>query len=149
MWYHGTPRWRDILEKGIDIDAPKHSDPGDLGWGIYLTGKLIRAKVYGRVFEIEIDTSRMAYIPNPYFLEGLSRLQPITPEEKLFYSLAYDTEGEMLTLHGSKENRITAARAIQRGFLDAGYAGIVSDYDEGEAVLFEAGPIFSIELLSH
>lgn len=148
MWYHGTPRWQAIIDEGINIDAPKHSDPGDFGWGIYLTGNLTKAKVYGRVFTVGIDTSRMAYISNPYFLEGVHRLQPVTAEEKFFYSLAYDNTGEMLTLHGSKEERIAAARLVQRGFLDAGYSGIVSDYDEGEAVLFESSPILSVELLS-
>jgi len=148
MWYHGTPRWQNILDQGINIDAPKHSDPGDFGWGIYLTGKLLRARVYGRVFEVEIDTSRMAYISNPYFLEGLRRVIPITPEEKLFYSLAYDEAGEMLTIQGSKEDRIATARHIQRGFLEAGYTGIISDYDEGEAVLFDSSPILSLELLA-
>jgi len=146
MWYHGTPRWQDILDKGIDIDAPKHSDPGDFGWGIYLTGKLSRARVYGRVFQIDIDARNMAYVSNPYFLVGLKRVLPTTPEEKLFYSLAYDSAGEMKTLHGSRESRIAAARAIQRGFLDAGYSGIVSDYDEGEAVLFETSPLLSVKL---
>jgi hypothetical protein len=146
MWYHGTPRWKDILDKGINIDAPKHSDPGDFGWGIYLTAKLIRAKIYGRVFIVEIDTSKMAYVSNPYFLDGLRRLAPVTAEEQLFYSLAYNEDGEMLTLQGTKEERIAAARRVQRGFLDAGYSGIVSDYDEGEAVLFESAPILSAKL---
>jgi hypothetical protein len=146
MWYHGTPRWQDILNKGIDIDAPKHSDPGDFGWGIYLTRKLSRAQVYGRVFQVDIDTRGMAYVPNPYFLVGLQQVAPSSPEELLFYSLAY-LNGEMRTLHGSNKERIEAARAIQAGFLAAGYCGIVSDYDEGEAVLFEASPILSVKLI--
>lgn len=148
MWYHGTPRWQDILDKGIDIDAPKHSDPGDFGWGIYLTARLARVKSYGRVFEVEIDTSRMAYISNPYFLDGLRRLEPITTEEQLFYSLAYGSDGEMWTVQGTKEERILAARRVQCGFLGAGYAGIISDYDEGEAVLFESCPILNVKLLT-
>lgn len=147
MWYHGTPRWQAVIDNGINIDAPKHSDPGDFGWGIYLTTKLTRAKTYGRVFVVEISTSKMAYIPNPYFLDGLRRLAPITEEEKLFYSLAYGADGEMLTVQGSKEERIAAACRIQRSFLDAGYSGIVSDYDRGETVLFDSSPILSVKLL--
>lgn len=146
-WYHGTPRWQQILDDGVDIDAPKHSDPGDFGWGVYLTKRLTRARSYGKVFEVIIDTTNLALIPNPYFLAGLQTVIPNTPEEKLFYSLAFGSSGDMLTTTGTAAERIAASRKIQTAFLAAGYQGILSNYDGGEAVLFHASPIRSLILL--
>lgn len=147
QWYHGTPRWKSILDDGIDIDAPKHSDPGDFGWGIYLTKRLTRAQRYGKVFQLTVETDKLAHVPNPYFLSGLQALTPVTPEEKLFYSLAFDANDNMLTVSGTNQERIAASKKIRNSFLAAGYLGIISDYDGGEAVLFNTAPIRSLLLL--
>jgi hypothetical protein len=125
-WYHGTTpaNAAKIRAEGFDVDAPRRSDPGDFGWGIYLTDRPSRARSYGReVLAVTIDESRFARLPNPYFLKGLEQVEPRTAAEKLFYSAAFDDEGHMLTV--SSPDRVGAAKAVTRAFLAKGYAGII------------------------
>ena len=49
-FYHGTSREQAAAMRidGIDMSAPRKRDPGDFGWGFYLTGDLERAqKLWG------------------------------------------------------------------------------------------------------
>ena len=84
LWYHGTPSYKKILASGFDIDAPRKHDPGDFGWGIYVVGNLPRAKAYGKVLGVIFDTLSCAYIPNPYFIKGIDKIEPQNEVEKLF-----------------------------------------------------------------
>lgn len=148
IWYHGTRRWEEVEKHGVDFDAPRATDPGDFGWGFYLTKRPVLANIHGRVFQVTIDPSKLAYIENPYFLlDDLHPRLPVTPEEKLFWDIAFDNEGNMLTINADKETRVQTAKEIQRAFLAAGFTGIRTDYGEGETVLFSGEPILALDLL--
>lgn len=138
-FFHGTQRRDAILSSGIDSEAARSHDPGDFGWGFYIDRRRGRAEAYGDVLEIELDSRRMAHIASPYFLDGLTALEPSTPEEKLFHDLAFAGD-EMETVSG--ENREGIAKAIRETFLRHGYTGILTD--SGEAVVFDLGAIKKI-----
>lgn len=143
--YHGTSKEKaaSIMRSQFDFDARRSSDPGDFGWGVYLTAYKPRAKAYGEVvLEVVIDDSRLAYIPNPYFLEKLEEIKPVTPEEIKFYDLAFDDNLEMLTIHAV--NREDVCKKIQKEFVLDGYTGIRSDYHGGEYVIFDSRAVKSI-----
>jgi len=57
--YHGTTPegMKKIPEEGFYLEAERTSDPGDFGWGIYLTGMPARAKSYGgrNVLRVEVN----------------------------------------------------------------------------------------------
>lgn len=148
-YYHGTRPdiAEDILAHGFDVNAPRQNDPGDLGWGTYLTDRLRRARAYGSgVLTVEIDESRFARLPNPYFLDGLAEVEPETLVERVFHRLAF-ANGEMLTVRGSKEVRVTMAKRIAESFLTVGYAGIIAGpYRDGatEVVVFDPSAIVSV-----
>jgi hypothetical protein len=142
--YHGSPFAQKIMDGGIDLGFRRTSDPGDFGWGFYLTNSLNRAKNYGQVLQVTIDDRLYARIPNPYFLERLQILSPETPEEHLFYDLAFDpVTGEMLTVTGPQREAI--CKRIREVFLQHGYAGIVTDLHDQETVVFDPGSIIKIE----
>lgn len=143
-FYHGTSKERaaEILERGVDLNAPRSHDVGDFGWGFYITQNLVRAQQYGSVIlEVEVDLSLFAYVPNPYFCEGLTPTQPQTPPERLFHSLAFDHEGRMKTVHQGLSGSDTVARVIREEFLQHGYLGITTDRDDKETVVFDASTI--------
>lgn len=148
IWYHGTRHWKEIEERGIDFDAPRATDPGDFGWGFYLTKRPVLANLHGRMFQVTIDPSKLAYIENPYFiLDDFQPRLPVTSEERLFWNTAFDAEGNMLTINADMETRIRTAKELQRVFLAAGYTGIRTAYGTGEAVLFNSEPILALDLL--
>lgn len=143
--YHGTTRERaDAIERdGLDPDATRRSDPGDFGMGIYLTARRSRAKAYGpAVFRVEVDPSKLARISRPYFLDGFKQVEPETPEERMFYAIAFDDRGEMLTVKGG--NREAVSRAVARAFLRAGYTGIATEHSGGEVVVFDRAAFVSV-----
>jgi hypothetical protein len=145
--FHGTGHAATILAEGFDLEAPRH-DPGDFGHGVYLTDSLGRAKSYGEPLEIRVDVSRYARIPCPYFLDGLTALEPSTAPERLFHALAFPegSAGPMATVKG--QQRTATAHAIRDAFLAAGYAGIIAgpdDRDQREVVVFDLSTIEAIE----
>ena len=137
-----------ILRGGVNMEAQRRNDVGDLGWGFYLTGSMSRARCYGRgILEIEIHRDQFAVVSNPYFLKGMDVVRPKTEDERLFYSLAFDELGDMMTCSGRYDRaaKETAARNIRLAFLELGCAGIISDYSDGEVVVFAAEGIVSIK----
>lgn len=137
-YLHGTSQADTILAEGFDIEAPRRSDPGDLGWGIYLTDEPSRARAYGEVLRVEIETIRFARIKSPYFLDGFKEIEPTTDEEKLFYGLAFK-DGSMLSVTADSEDRVAVAKRIREGFLAAGFDGILAGPDRNlqvEVVVF-------------
>lgn len=146
-FFHGTSEKNaeSIERDGFDLDALRRSDPGDFGWGIYLTDSIHRARAYGSaVLEVAIKNGNFARISNPYFLEGTESTKPETDEEKLFYENAFDSDGNMLTIHG---DRIAAAKNISRAFILNGYDGIIggpSALGQIEVVVFQPKAIESI-----
>ena len=146
--FHGTSTQslKKILSGGVDINAPRVSDPSDFGHGFYVTTSKPRASAIGEdVAEVDIDTSNFAFIKNPYFLENLSDVAAKTPEEKLFREAAFDG-GKMLTVKGdTPAARIAAAERIRERFLDKGYKGIVTEKDE--IVIFDPSVIKKVTQL--
>ena len=150
-FYHGTTRQRAdlILAEGVDLSAQRSHDEGDFGWGFYVTRDVCHARSYGPiVIEVDLDLERFAYIENPYFLEGFTRIDPKTKVEHLFHSSAIDPETqEMLTCCNVLSDRhVSAAQNIRDTFLAAGYAGITTGREDGETVVFDAGAILSYHL---
>lgn len=144
QWWHGTRSADAIMARGIDFGIARRSDPGDLGWGFYLTGNRARARSYGsQLLRVTIRPEHFAYLPNPYFLEGLAPVAPQTDVEWLFYDLAFE-DGHMKTCSGRYDNE-AAAKEVRDAFLAAGYAGIITPYEGGEAVVFAPEGIASIE----
>lgn len=140
-FYHGTSAVAAsrILADGFDVHAPRVCDPGDLGWGVYLTSGPSRARACGdTVLAVTVDTTNFARIRNPYFIEGLKPVKPRGGVEKLFYGAAFDRHGEMLTVKG--RGRVAASKKVARTFLDAGYDGIIAgpfDISGIEVVVFD------------
>ena len=148
-WVHGTTTaiWEQIRNQGIDFDSKRRSDPGDFGWGFYVTTNQVRAQTYGEAqIEVGLDESKFAVLPHPYFLNGFEKVEPQTEEEKLFHSLAFSEEGKMLTLRGTKEERETVCKKIRDEFLKRGYLGIITPHSGGEAVVFSPDGITSMSL---
>lgn len=134
LFFHGTSKWATIRREGFQLEAPRRSDPGDFGWGIYLTKDAARARSYGEVICVVLDTGRLARIANPYFIKGLEPQKPQTPLEELYYSIAF-ANGEMQTIHSA--DRAQAAKNIRTQMMAAGYTGIMSKYGGSETVIFE------------
>ncbi len=129
-YYHGTPSWNRILNLGFDMEAPRRSDPGDFGWGIYLTQSKSRAKAYGTVLKVAVDVSRFALIPNPYFLKGWERVPPVSAEERLFHETVFNGD-QMATVNLQRDARIEAAKKVRQVFMGHGYQGIrISGYTD-------------------
>lgn len=145
--YHGTLCPNEILARGFDIDAPRRCDPGDFGWGVYLTSNIARAKGYGTVLAVEVDLSALALVPNPYFLtpEG-GRLRSTSPMEELFYGYVF-AEGPafMRTVNSRGEEREAHAKEVRKIFLTAGYKGIRTYTYDRETVVFDTTAILSVE----
>lgn len=143
-WYHGTLKSKEILKDGFDMDAKRVSDTGDFGWGAYFTTNVSRARVHGTVLKVIVDTSRFAYLATPYFLKGANLVAPKTKDEKLFYGIAFDSKGQMLTVSSGKSKRISVSKEIRKAFLAAGYQGIKTPYGGGELVVFDVDAIKSV-----
>ena len=144
--YHGTSRKRAalILAEGVDMEAPRTRDPGDFGWGFYLTTSLSRARACGEVvLEVAVDTSNFAYLPYPYFLKrgSITPLEPTTEVERLFhdtvFTLVDNDWWKMGTVNGTADERQRAARKVRDCFLAHGHAGIETPHDDGEVVVFD------------
>lgn len=143
--YHGSSAWEKILEVGFDLEHPRRSDPGDFGWGLYLSANPARARSYGKVLKVSLDPSRLAYISNPYFLDRFERVEPKTEEEKLFYGLVFDGD-IMKTVNLPSDLRVAAAKLVRQVFLEKGYTGIRTSLDDEETVLFSLSAIQRVSL---
>jgi hypothetical protein len=96
---------------------------------------------------VMVDVEECARISNPYFLDKLSPITPVSYEEQLFYSTAFDEDGRMLTVKGPKEERETVSKEIRKVFLQNGYTGILTEYSKGEMVIFDPAIIQDVFLL--
>ena len=142
--HHGTTRERaaSILAEGVDIEASRKRDPGDLGWGFYLTGDLARAQNCGEVvLKVEVDMTTFAHLAHPYFLDGLECVEPTTEVERLFFDTVFtlidDGWWKMGTVKGTAEERERAARKVRTVFLARGHGGIETPHANGEVVVFD------------
>lgn len=136
LFFHGTAAWEKIRREGFELEAPRRSDPGDFGWGIYVTKQVGRAKCYGDVICVVIKTGGLAHIENPYFINGLTQFKPRTPLEELYYNLAFEND-EPLLFRRKTELRAQTARNIRQGMMQAGYTGITTKYSGCETVIFD------------
>ncbi len=147
IFYHGTSHLDEILTKGFDIDAPRRSDPGDFGWGTYLTKSRPRARAYGKVLQVHVDPTKLAHIQDPYFLHAGERTRPVTDLEKLFYELAFpDGPSSMKTVQGPTDARVACAKIIREEFLSRGYSGITTSMDDCESVIFDHSAILRVSI---
>lgn len=144
--YHGTgAKEIDLIRTyGFDIEKAGMRDPGDFGLGLYFTKSKSRARSYGQVVRVTLNGD-FAHIPRPYFLDKFKPIEPTTPEEKLFYDLAFDNAGEMLTVRHSK-HRFEIAKRIRDVFLACGYDGIIADHPP-DVVVFNVEAIRGVEIL--
>lgn len=137
--YHGSPRKEEILERGFDVEAPRASNPGDFGWGIYLTSDLARAKASGPVLEVQTCFETPLVLHSPYRIHA-----PETAGDKFIAELRKKygdtihglTDEEAIELHRkgkspeeiaeiSRQNRIYASRKWAEEIQKAGYDAVV------------------------
>ncbi len=146
-FYHGTTKdaANKILDGGINFEIERRRDAGDLGWGLYVTPRLSLAKAYGSyVIELKVNTTKFAYIKNPYFLNDFNETKPESHDEELFYNIVFK-DNEMGTVVKSARSREDIAKNVTKEFLRKGYQGIETGYDSGgETVIFDSTCIKSI-----
>lgn len=146
-YFHGTSQADKVLADGFDIEAPRRSDPGDFGWGIYLTDEPSRARAHGEVLCVEINTTKYTHIKSPYFLDGFKEVEPVTPEERLFHGVAFEGNQMLSVVADSLEERVAIARRIREVFLEAGFDGIIAGPDnrgQCEVVVFNPQTILKV-----
>lgn len=100
-----------ILEGGFRLDAERRSDPGDFGWGVYLTGWGPVARASGRavvVAEVELERPK-TFGSKAAAYEWLRRLH----------------DGALPTVQGSERDRVAASKQLRRRMLERGVDGIV------------------------
>lgn len=101
--YHGSQAKEEILKKGFDIEAPRVADPGDFGWGIYLTGDLSRAKATGgpkNVLDVQACFKKPLVLHSPYAVHEAE-----TPGDKFI--------DELREKHGDPVHGLTDEEAIE------------------------------------
>lgn len=137
--YHGSRAKEEILERGFDVEAPRVSNPGDFGWGIYLSGNPARARASGPVLEVEVCFEKPLVLESPYRIHP-----PETAGDKFIAELREKygdtvhglTEEEAIELHRkgkspeeiaeiSRQNRIYASRKWAEEIQKAGYDAVV------------------------
>lgn len=159
LWYHATDRSSalSIIADGVRLDLDHKRDPGDFGWGFYLTRDKRRASAIDRVLlQVEFQRDQCVYLENPYFMRDGRTFRPGTYIELLFHRLCFlerhrlDTRNEpqvMGTVHGTPQERTVVAKAIRGAFLLRGFRGIVTGHAGGEAVIFDPDILTSVELI--
>jgi hypothetical protein len=144
--FHGTESFS-VTKGGLVSMKERHRhDPGDLGRGFYGTTIKERAASYGpKIIKARFDVRRYAVLSNPYFLDKLSKVEPKTEAEKLFYSLAFDDEGNMRTASGPPlGERSDWCERVRDGMLTAGFLGVRTDY-AGEIVAYDSQTVTILE----
>lgn len=146
---HGTNYPEKILQEGFSMEAARRSDPGDFGWGIYLTNQKARAASYGTILQVHVDTSKMAFIKNPYFLNPDGSLAPrATQEEKLFYEQVFPHgEDWMNTVLARGDERVANCKRVRELFMGHGYTGIKTAWMDQETVVFDLNVIQEVKAL--
>jgi hypothetical protein len=152
LYYHGSRTPQQLLLTGLvepeDEDASQKSDPGDFGWGFYVTADKERAANWGVVICVEVDLGRIAFIENPYTI-GSNRAVATTRPALLFQSLVVGEKGKlgsyyMKTVNGSFQERSIAALQVRDAFLGLGLWGIRTALYDKEAVIFNPKAIVSM-----
>lgn len=137
---HATSREsaRAILASGFDPRAPRRSDPGDFGWGLYLTANESVARAAGPVvLRVEV------------VLEAPKRLQSEEFAWAWLRERAWPQCGSTVT--GSALERDVAARSLRRWMLHAGTDAVIVDSERWgparEVVVFD--PTAAVVSVSH
>jgi len=150
IFYHATDNAQAILDNGFDIHAKRTRDPGDLGWGIYLTENLERAQELGpEILEVTLNIHTLAYLPYPYFVKDGEEVKPRTTLEKMYYRIVFSADRRMKTVQGPIEERTRVAKEIREAFMGYGIGGIVTPHDEGETVIFDPSVIVKVKRLTN
>jgi len=153
--YHGSAVVDKIVSEGFKVDAPRARDPGDFGWGIYLSDSTGRAFSAGgmdvrrgqeRVVAIKVDVRNPLRLKCPYPVCDL----PATAGDRLIWGLR-EKHGD--TVHGlsqeeadrlyykegktveeiaciASQNRVKAAKKWTEEIQKAGYDAVV--WERGE-----------------
>lgn len=142
LLYHGSKVKEEILRRGFDIEAPRVSDPGDFGWGIYLTSELSRAKAAAgkqNVLDVEVEFKNPLVLRAPYAINP-----PETPGDRFIAELRERfgdtvhglTTEEAIELHRQGKSpdeiadiafhsRVTASKKWAEAIQKAGYDAVV------------------------
>jgi len=168
--YHGSLAKEQILTRGFDINAPRSRDPGDFGWGIYLTSSVGKAKAVAgmsNVLEVRVCFTRPLILHSPYsignpettgdwFIRGLREkygdpVHGLTPEEveELYRQGKSNEQIKQL----DDDNRVTSAKKWAEEIQKAGYDAVVWEkpYRYGkivphyEVVIFDPSQITEIK----
>ena len=145
--YHGTTSegMKKIPQEGFSLEAERTSDPGDFGWGVYLTGMPARAKAYGgiNILRVEVD------FDNPLKFSSVS--EAYKWRELLVQKYGDTIHGIGNTWEEKAKSRAEIAKRWREELLRQGYDGIII-YDKRwtngepyEAVAFKPENIHVIE----
>ena len=146
--YHGTTfeGMKAIIERGFKLEAERRSDPGDFGWGIYLTGHLSRAKAIGGKYVLEVEVE----LKNPLVFKSISEAYKFADEMAL--KLGITIHGKGNTPEERFQDRVKNSKKWREYFLRQGYDGIII-YDPDplwkgapyEVVVFDLSAIKSVK----
>lgn len=119
--YHGTtPEGMEKIPKeGFSLESARVSDPGDFGWGIYLTGPYARAKAIGgkNVLTVEVN------LDNPLRFSTMS--DAYKWREALIEKYGDTIHGIGETFDEKLKNRFSSAKKWTEHLLKEGYDGII------------------------
>ena len=159
--YHGSAAIDRIVTEGFKVDVPRAHDPGDFGWGIYLSDSIGRAYSAGgidvrpgqeRVVAVKVDIRNPLVLKCPYSVCE----KPETTGDKLIWKLREqygdtvhglsDEEAQKLYNEGKTPdeigeiaalNRVKAAKKWAEEIQKAGYDSVV--WERGEE--WRGGPV--------
>lgn len=144
--YHGSRYAKEICLTGFDLWAPRTSDVGDLGWGIYLTSNWHEARRYagpqGGVLEVDVNTDDFLFVKERF--KG-----PHTDAEKLWWEvIGADDEGRLLTVSLPHPEREEHSKRVRQRFLDMGIKGVATGPYRGdyEVVVFDPEAIEAMRM---
>jgi hypothetical protein len=147
--YHGSPDASRIFTEGFDLWTKRNTDPGDLGWGIYLTGNWYWARQFAggegaeaNVIELDIDPAKLARIRHE--IVGCGKEPNLNKAERLWRKVVECSAfGIPLTIASEPKERAKVAKMVRRRFMRAGYTGILAGTvgKDEEVVVFNLGAI--------
>ncbi|MAG24176.1 hypothetical protein CMI47_01225 [Candidatus Pacearchaeota archaeon] len=148
LYYHGTTKKaaEEILAHGFSHAIERRRDPGDFGWGTYLTQMRERAENLGEaVLEVHVDTSSFEHITHPYFRDRNDLVWPQTDAQRIFFDMVMEPGGRrMKTVHGPLASRREVALEIAQLFREQGIGGFTTGLEDGETVVFDLRAIKNI-----
>ena len=153
LYWHGVADpdiYADLVagRRKLSLQTGWASDPGDLGWGIYLTSLRREAVAYGKVLKVRCVLRNALFVPNPRaWFEQMTEMTGGNPVRGSMRKLmAYDDAEEPYYGAELKADKKHYADLWTKLFLSKGIDGlVVKGWDlGGPVVVFEPETALSI-----